>query len=372
MGAEAAYRRCEEITWSEARNFAYGIRLLPPPKRRALAALYALARRIDDVGDGDWPQDRKLAALEDCHHAITALEEGRVVDPADPVLVGVGHAAARYPIPVAALHEIVDGCELDVRGETYATMDETVRYCRLVAGSVGRLSLGVFGAGPAPAAEGPPGRLARGLAGLGSARRGVPAAEGPPGRLARGLAGLGSARRGVPAAEGPPGRLARGLAGLGSARRGVPVVGGPAGRRAAPAGPDRSAEDLADDLGVALQLTNMLRDIVEDHRMGRIYLPECERDRFGIAPGRWDPPENAAAMVQFVAAQTVTWFERGLVLLEHLDYRSWACTAAMAGIYRRLLDRMLLQPASPLSGRVSLPAHQKAVVAARSLCRLRP
>ena len=301
IGAEAAYRRCEEITWSEARNFAYGIRLLPPPKRRAMAALYALARRIDDVGDGDWPQDRKLAALDDLHNAIAALEAGEIADPADPVLVGVGHAAAHYPIPVAALHEIVEGCELDVRGETYATMDDTVRYCRLVAGSVGRLSLGVFGTRPARA-----------------------------------------------------------------------VAAGPTGSNAAPAGQDRPVEELADDLGVALQLTNMLRDIVEDHRMGRIYLPEQERIRFGIAPGRWDPPDRAATLVQFVAGQAVTWFERGLVLLDHLDYRSRACTAAMAGIYRRLLGRILAQPASPLNGRVSLPTTEKALVAARSLSGLRP
>ena len=296
IDTEAAYRRCEEITWSEARNFAYGIRLLPPPKRRAMAALYAMARRIDDVGDGDWPQDRKLIALSDLHTAIEALEAGKVADPADPVLVAVAHAASRYPVPVAALHEIVEGCELDVRGETYATMDDTVRYCRLVAGSVGRLSLGVFGTVPAP-------------------------------------------------------------------RRGG---GGPGTEEARP------VEDIADDLGVALQLTNMLRDIAEDHRMGRIYLPEQERERFGVAPGQWAPPESVAALVQFVAGQAVMWFEHGLVLLEHLDHRSRACTAAMAGIYRRLLGRILAQPDAPLEGRISLPAWEKGLVAARSLSGLGP
>ena len=297
IDAEAAYRRCEEITWSEARNFAYGIRLLPPPKRRAMAALYAMARRIDDVGDGDWPRERKLAALNDLHTAIDALEAGRVADPDDPVLAAVAHAAAAYPIPVAALHEIVEGCELDVRGEAYATMDDTVRYCRLVAGSVGRLSLGVFG-------------------------------------------------------TRPPGR--------------------PRGGRGPGSGTGRPAGELADDLGVALQLTNMLRDISEDHRMGRIYLPEEERQRFGIEPGQWAPPESVAALVQFVAGQAVVWFERGLVLLEHLDHRSRACTAAMAGIYRRLLARILAQPDAPLERRVSLPAWEKGLVAARSLSGLRP
>ena len=296
IDAEAAYRRCEEITWSEARNFAYGIRLLPPPKRRAMAALYAMARRIDDVGDGDWPQDRKLTSLSELHTAIEALEAGLVADPADPVLVAVAHAASRYPVPVAALHEIVEGCELDVRGETYATMDDTVRYCRLVAGSVGRLSLGVFGTTSAPRRD----------------------------------------ERGHGTEEAP------------------------------------LVEELADDLGVALQLTNMLRDIAEDHRMGRIYLPEQDRERFGIAPGQWAPPESAAALVQFVAGQAVMWFERGLVLLDHLDHRSRACTAAMAGIYRRLLARILAQPAAPLERRVSLPAWEKGLVAARSLSGLRP
>ena len=296
IDAEAAYRRCEEITWTEARNFAYGIRLLPAPKRRAMAALYAMARRIDDVGDGDWHQDRKLAALGDFHEAIEALVSGHVADPADPVLVAVAHAADHYPIPVAALHEIVEGCESDVRGETYVTMDDTVRYCRLVAGSVGRLSLGVFGT-----------------------------------KTAR-----------------HPGHNGHGSE------------------------PGRPVEELADDLGVALQLTNMLRDIAEDHRMGRIYLPEQERDRFGIAPGVWAPPESVAALVQFVAGQAVTWFEQGLVLLEHLDHRSRACTAAMAGIYRRLLGRILVQPDGPLKGRISVPAWEKGLVAARSLCGLRP
>ena len=56
----AAYRRCEEITWSQARNFSYGIRLLPPAKRQALAAVYAFARRIDDIGDGTLPAPEKL------------------------------------------------------------------------------------------------------------------------------------------------------------------------------------------------------------------------------------------------------------------------------------------------------------------------
>ena len=287
---ESAYRQCEAITWAAARNFAYGIRLLPRPKRQAMAALYAMARRIDDVGDGDWLPERKLEALDGLHTAIGALERGDVADPDDPVLVAIAHAAARYPIPVAALHEIVEGCEQDVRGESYLTMDDTIRYCRLVAGSVGRLSLGVFGT------------------------------------------------------------------------------------RTNRRNPGRRAETprMADDLGVALQLTNMLRDIGEDHRMGRIYLPEQERERFGIVIGQWTPPERVGALVEYVAGQAMVWFGRGLELLGHLDHRSRACTAAMAGIYRRVLERIISQPTRPLTERVSLPAWEKGLVAVRSVSGMRP
>ena len=290
MTPDQAYERCERITWQEARNFAYGIRLLPRPKRHAMAALYAMARRIDDVGDGSWSGDRKLAELDRLHEVIGRLEAGDVADRRDPVLVALADASGRYPIPIGALHEIVEGCELDVRGATYATMDDTVRYCRLVAGSVGRLSLGVFGTR--------------------------------------------------------------------------------AGRRH----PEREGEAprMADDLGVALQLTNMLRDIVEDLRMGRIYLPEQERDRFGLAPGQWAPPEQVGALVESVAGQAAAWFDRGLALLAHLDHRSRSCTAAMAGIYRRLLRRMRAQPTLPLTERVSLPAWEKGLVAVRSISGLRP
>ena len=76
MDVAAAYRHCEEITWSQARNFSYGIRLLPPAKRRALAAVYAFARRIDDIGDGDLPAAEKLTALAEARASIDRLPAG--------------------------------------------------------------------------------------------------------------------------------------------------------------------------------------------------------------------------------------------------------------------------------------------------------
>jgi phytoene synthase len=138
-----AYATCVDITRREAGNFYYGIRLLPAGKRAALCAVYALARRIDDIGDGNLPAGEKLAGLAGVRASIRALAAGD--DGGDPVLAAVGDAAAHHPVPLGAFEEIVDGAEMDVTGRRYATFDELVGYCRCVAGSVGRLCLGVFG-----------------------------------------------------------------------------------------------------------------------------------------------------------------------------------------------------------------------------------
>ncbi|MBO0869158.1 MAG: squalene/phytoene synthase family protein, partial [Micromonosporaceae bacterium] len=140
-----AYAECAAITRAAARNFFYGIRLLPPQKRAVLCAVYALARRIDDIGDGDLPAERKLVALAEVQASLADPERGD-----DPVLIAVADAARRYPIPLSAFGELVDGVRMDVTGRTYQTFEELVTYCRCVAGSVGRLCLGVFGSRPDP------------------------------------------------------------------------------------------------------------------------------------------------------------------------------------------------------------------------------
>jgi len=92
----AAYQRCELITKSQARNFSYGIRLLPADKRRALSAVYAFARRVDDIGDGSLPAADKLAALAVARSSVAALGRPGGRDVAgDPVLVALADAAGR-------------------------------------------------------------------------------------------------------------------------------------------------------------------------------------------------------------------------------------------------------------------------------------
>src|SRR3974390_2470141 len=121
MDVHAAYRHCEEITWSQARNFSYGIRLLPVAKRRALAAVYAFARRIDDIGDGDLPAAAKTAQLEAARgpgHAPLAQEA--VAAPA-AVLVALAHAGQHFGVPLVAFTELIDGCLADVNQASYKT-----------------------------------------------------------------------------------------------------------------------------------------------------------------------------------------------------------------------------------------------------------
>ena len=279
----SAYQRCEQIMRQQAKNFSYGITLLPGDKRRALSAVYAYARRIDDIGDGTMPPDDKLAALEQARAEVLSLDgAGSAVNPqiaGDPVLIALQDAAARFPIPVAAFGELIDGCEADVRGTSYATFEELKHYCRCVAGSIGRLSLGVFGSSDPSAAP-----------------------------------------------------------------------------------------DLADALGVALQLTNILRDIREDLENGRVYLPAEDLGKFGVT---LEPPAvmegDLPGLIRFEAERAKQWYSTGLRLLGLLDRRSAACTGAMAGIYARLLDHIYATPARALEHRMSLPSSQKALVAATAI-----
>ena len=151
-----AYEVCAAITKTQAANFSYGIRLLPAYKRDALSAVYALARRIDDIADGDGAREQVPAArrAEELDRLREKIHEAsREPVPADdPVLVAVADAASRLPIPMGAFGELIDGALMDVTGRRYQTFAELEAYCRCVAGAVGRLCLGVFGCQPDPAA----------------------------------------------------------------------------------------------------------------------------------------------------------------------------------------------------------------------------
>ena len=308
-----AYRHCEAVTRTQAANFFYGIRLLPAERRRAMCAVYAFARRVDDIGDGTLAPDEKLRLLDAEDRALAALAPGdsagvaaarlprepagagassREHADADPVMFALADAQRRFAIAPGVLGELIEGVRMDLAGTTYESFDELVVYCRRVAGAIGRVCLAIFGLREAAAVE--------------------------------------------------------------RAR----------------------AERLADELGVALQLTNILRDVREDALGGRVYLPGEDLRRFGVAievgaaTGPVADPqqlEQLSELVRFECDRAREWFERGMQLTGMLDRRSAACVLAMAGIYRRLLERIAAHPEEVAQRRLSLPVHEKAWVAARGL-----
>jgi 15-cis-phytoene synthase len=135
---EQAYAEVERITRREAKNFAYGIRVLPRPKRRAISAIYAFARRVDDIADGPLRDEEKRTRLEELRSNL----EGPV---SDTVFVALADARARYPIPDKALHDLVDGGLQDTEQSRYADFEELLGYCRRVAGAVGVACVAVYG-----------------------------------------------------------------------------------------------------------------------------------------------------------------------------------------------------------------------------------
>src|ERR1700722_20777070 len=190
MNPTEAYEHCESLTRRAAANFYYGIRLLPSEKRRATCAVYAFARRIDDIGDGQIDQARKSELLDVAEQALRTASTSSI----DPVIVALADAHERFSLPIEALEDLIAGVRMDVEGVSYERFDDLLVYCRLVAGSIGRLCLAIFGARE-----------------------------------------------------------------------------------------QRQARMLADDLGVALQLTNILRDLSEDAGVGRVYLPREDLARYQVS-----------------------------------------------------------------------------------------
>jgi 15-cis-phytoene synthase len=252
MRVEDAYAEAARITRREARNFAWGIAVLPRPKRLAVAALYAFARRVDDIADDPaLPVEERRRGLEACRAAVEALPEAPADDAA---LVALADASERYGVPRSALLDLVAGGLMDAEKARYASWEELREYCRCVAGAVGLACLAVY-------------------------------------------------------------------------QPTDPVA----------------AEPRAEALGLALQQINIMRDVAEDWRLGRVYLPQDELERFGVseadlAAGRVSPAWHALMEHQGRRAEEL--MRAGLGLLPLLDRRSALCVRAFAGIYSGLLVQM--------------------------------
>ncbi len=151
MNEAASLDACAEITRREARNFYYGLRLLPPAKRRALYAVYAWMRVLDDLADDDAREAAaKSADLARFEEATRAVLAGGSADGRDAresaVLAGLRAVIAGFPVDPADFEGAIEGQLMDLAPRGYAAFADTERYCDRVAATVGRICLDVWGA----------------------------------------------------------------------------------------------------------------------------------------------------------------------------------------------------------------------------------
>ncbi len=265
MSVQEAYAEVGRITRREAKNFAYGIMVLPKAKRQAIAAIYAFARSVDDVADGELPPEQKRVKLEELRAALDS-------DPADPVFVALGDARERFGIPREPLAALVDGGLQDLERSTYADFADLRGYCEKVAGAVGLACVPVYGS---------------------------------------------------------------------------------------------SDTERAMTLGIALQLINIIRDVDEDQRLGRVYLPQDEIAAFEVE--KLAPSPEFRELMAFQAARARTYLAEGLRLLDSLDRRSALCVGTFAGLYRETLERIEASGFDVFGEKTRLSTPRKLAVVARGL-----
>ncbi len=306
MNESDALARCAEITRREARNFYYGLRLLPKGKRAALYAVYAWMRVIDDIADADGVDDSErsagLARVEARTREVIARKTvDDIARGADDIARGAGDGEQRedavfqglcavlrdYPVHGVEFLAAIEGQRMDLAPRAYADYEQTELYCDRVAATVGRICLDVWGV-----------------------------------------------------------------------KSDVDVD---------------IARALSTKRGVAFQLTNILRDIREDHARGRCYLPADELVANGITVDdllAWSDANNADARcarfmhIQCARAQRI--FAESAALDAMVSPDAVATIGAMSAIYREILRKIAVDPRRALAQRVRLSVLEKSWIALRA------
>lgn len=137
-----SYRACRTLVRQANSNFVWTFRVLPAPKRRGMEALYAFARRTDDLGDSQQPADARQSQLQQWRESFLAALGG---DVRDPLLPAVVDTIRTYAIPQRYLLEIIAGVERDLSPICHATFADLRDYCYLVASAVGLACIHIWG-----------------------------------------------------------------------------------------------------------------------------------------------------------------------------------------------------------------------------------
>ena len=260
---------CQEKAAASGSSFYYSFLFLPPERRRAITALYAFCREVDDVVDES--ADPQLAAtkLAWWRLEVANLFAGK---PQHPVSRALSPCIEKYSISQEHLSEIIDGMEMDLTQTRYLDWAGLERYCYRVAGVVGLLAASIFGYR------------------------------------------------------------------------------------------DPRTLDYAKNLGIAFQLTNIIRDVGEDARKNRIYLPMEDLKRFGVPAAdilNANETEDFRKLLAFEVARANEFYEKAFQLLPTADRRAQRPGLIMAAIYRALLDEIQSDGFHVLTARTSLTPLRK-------------
>ena len=286
-----SFRHCHRVTRRCARNFYYGLKLTPEPRRSALYAIYALMRACDDLVDDDAPSEQdenagerlaRIAAFrQEMEQALAADDENGL--PQDPLWPAVHHTIRTYRIDPFYFHQMLDGQQMDVKRSRYSTFEDLYGYCYRVASVVGLVCIDIWGH---------------------------------------------------------------------DGQRGVPKI--------------------AEYRGIAFQLTNILRDLVEDAQRDRLYLPEEEMTRFGVTLEQIRQRECTPGFERLMTYQIErarSYYAMSETLERHLSPECRATSWAMTQIYRRLLERIAHNPQAVLERRIGLGTLGKITIACRATLR---
>ena len=260
---------CQQRTVKSGSSFYYSFLFLPPPRRRAITALYAFCREVDDVVDEVREPNVARVKLAWWRREIQAVFDGAPQHPVARALVPV---VREYDLPADQLQTVIDGMAMDIDQSRYLDFPALEAYCHRVAGVVGVMSSQIFGA----------------------------------------------------TAE--------------------------------------ATRTFARDLGIAFQLTNIIRDVGEDAARGRVYLPQDELARFGVTATqvlKREFSDRFAAMMAFQVNRAREWYDRALGELPAVDRRSQRAGLVMAAIYRALLNEIERDGYRVLDRRVSLTPLRK-------------
>lgn len=311
----AAYAVCRSISRAAARNFYYSFLALPAEKRNALCAVYAFMRHADDISDDpNLPSAEKRAQLDNWLDRLRRVIAGEPTD--DPVLMAVADAQHRYAIPPALLETLVEGTAMDLQ-------DAAPGSCPAMPADAGAKEQET-GNGERETGNGKRATLSSQYATFDELRNYCYHVASVVGLICIKIFGYHQPE----------------------------------------------AEPLAEQCGIAFQLTNIIRDVKEDAAMGRVYIPGEDLDRFELAASELSngvQPTRFRRLLEFEAQRARDFYAAADQLLPMIDEDSRPALWVLVTIYRRLLEKIAARNYDVFGERVHLTAPEKLRVLAKGL-----